>query len=70
MKRMTLFTLSVEEINSIDYLLSIVYWAKEKIKETLPNLNDDDCYKRELSVVALRLEQALDRGNKAILDEK
>ncbi len=68
MKRLTLFTFTLEELNEIDHALALVHWAKDKIREIIPVISEGDCCREELSVVALRLEQALDKGNKALLD--
>ena len=70
MTRMTLFTISIEDINALDSLLSVVCWSKEKIKEVLPVLDDGDCCKKELTDVARVLETELGRAKKALFDER
>lgn len=70
MKRLTLFTFTIEDLNEIDHALAIVYWAKDKIREIVPVLSEGDCCREDLNVVALRLEQAYDKGNKALFDER
>ena len=66
MRRTTLFTVSIDDLNKLDNLVVVTSWAKNKIFDVLTVLSDGDCCKEELRVVAIRLEQAMKAGEKAL----